>query len=258
MARALSLSLLLFLLAPVIMAQETPKYQVFVGPSYAYEDLTNSKNINGIGWHASLDGTANNWLSAVFDFSGYYSSPKVKLPGLPTAIPIDSSTYLYLFGPQFTSRRWERLTQFAEGLVGVSDFRFTASTVGLTNAVSSTAFAAAFDGGADYTVKSWLAIRLIEADYVVTRFREIVVNPTTGLALACIFLLAFPRPTKQWTASLGLVVLVLMGVALSSCASGSGGSSRINFGTPTGSYTVTLTASGGDTTQTTNVAVTVQ
>jgi hypothetical protein len=81
-----------------------------------------------------------------------------------------------------------------------------------------------------------------------------------GLVLACIFLLglALPRSRKHWTASLGLVVLVLMGVALSSCASGSGGSSQINFGTPTGSYTVTLTASGGGTTQTTNVAVTVQ
>ena len=172
--------MLFLLFASTIKAQETPKYQVFVGPSYAYEDLTNIKNISGIGWHASLAGTANNWLSAVFDFSGYYSSPNVKLPGLPTAIPIDSSTYLYLFGPRFTYRRWERLTPFAEGLVGVADIRFTASSVGLTNAVSSTAFAAAFGGGADYTVKSWLAIRLIEADYVVTRSREIIVDQTSG------------------------------------------------------------------------------
>jgi opacity protein-like surface antigen len=180
MARVLSLSLLFLLFVPVIQAQETPQYEVFVGPSYAREDLTDIKFINGIGWHASLDGTANNWLSAVFDFSGYYSSPKVKLPGLPAPVPINSSTYLYLFGPRFTYRRWERLTPFAEGLVGVSDFRFTASSVGLTNAVSSTAFAAAFGGGADYTVKSWLAIRLIEADYVVTRSRGIVVDATTG------------------------------------------------------------------------------
>ena len=180
MCRALSLSLLLLLFASVIKAQETPQYEVFVGPSYVREDLTNSKFKNGIGWHASLDGTANNWLSAVFDFSGYYSSPKVNLAGLSTPLPIDSSTYLYLFGPRFTYRKWQRLTPFAEGLVGVSNFRFTASSVGLTNAVSSTTFAAAFGGGADYAVKDWLAIRLIEADYVVTRFREISVDQTTG------------------------------------------------------------------------------
>lgn len=180
MGKALSLSLVFLLFASVVKAQETPQYEVFVGPSYSRVDLTNSKFINGIGWHASLDGTANNWLSAVFDFSGYYSSPKVKLAGLSAPVPIDSSTYLYLFGPRFTYRKWQRLAPFAEGLAGVANFRFTASSVGLTNAISSTTFAGGFGGGADYTVNSWLAIRLIEADYVVTRFREISVDPTTG------------------------------------------------------------------------------
>jgi hypothetical protein len=179
MGKALGLSLLFLLSASIIKAQEIPKYQVFVGPSYDREDLTDIKNINGIGWHASLDGTANNWVSAVFDFSGYYTSPKINV-GLPAPLPINSSEYLYLFGPRFTYRKWQRLTPFAESLFGVSDFRFTASSVGLTNAISSTAFAAAIGGGADYTVKSWLAIRLIEADYVLTRSRELGVDPTTG------------------------------------------------------------------------------
>jgi hypothetical protein len=180
MGKALSLSLLFLLLASVTKAQETPQYEVFVGPSYSREEVTNSKFKNGIGWHASLDGTANNWLSAVFDFSGYYSSPKITLPGLSAPVPIDSSTYLYLFGPRFTYRKFQRLTPFAEGLVGVANFRFTASSVGVTNSISSISFAGAFGGGADYTVNNWLAIRLIEADYVVTRFREISVDPTTG------------------------------------------------------------------------------
>ena len=179
MGKALCLSLLFLLFASVIKAQETPQYEVFVGPSYARQDITDVKFINGIGWHASLDGTANNWLSAVFDFSGYYSSPKINV-GLSSPLPINSSNYLYLFGPRFTYRKWQRITPFAEGLLGVANFRFTASSVGLTNAVSSTTFAAAFGGGADYAVKDWLAIRLIEADYVVTRFREISVDQTTG------------------------------------------------------------------------------
>jgi opacity protein-like surface antigen len=180
MGKAMSLSLLLLFFVPVSWAQETPQYEVFVGPSYSREEVTNSKFKNGIGWHASLDGTANNWLSAVFDFSGYYSSPKITLAGLSASVPIDSSNYLYLFGPRFTYRKFQRLTPFAEGLVGVANFRFTASSVGVTNSISSTTFAGAFGGGADYTVNSWLAIRLIEADYVVTRFREITVDPTTG------------------------------------------------------------------------------
>src|ERR1017187_3537871 len=98
MRRILKFLALIFLfLAPAARAQETPQYEAFVGPSYGREDLTNIKFINGLGWHASVDGTANNWLSAVYDFSGYYSSPKVKLVGLSTPIPINSSTYLYMF-----------------------------------------------------------------------------------------------------------------------------------------------------------------
>jgi hypothetical protein len=179
MGRALRLSLLFLFFASVIKAQETPRYEAFVGPSYAREDITNIKFINGIGWHASAEGTANSWLSAVYDFSGYYSSPKINL-GLPVPIPINSSTYLYLFGPRFSYRRWQHLKPFAEGLVGVGNIRFTAESVGLTNAVSSTTFAGAFGGGVDYVIGRRLAIRLIEADYVVTRFREIGIDPVTG------------------------------------------------------------------------------
>jgi len=179
MCRALSLSLLFLLFASVVKAQETPQYEGFAGASYAREDLTNIKFINGIGWHGSVDGTANNWISAVFDFSGHYSSPKINV-GLSNPITIDSSNYLYLFGPRFTYRKWQRITPFVEGLLGVSNFRFTASSVGVTNAISSTAFAAAFGGGADYALNSRFAIRLFEVDYVATRFREISVNQTTG------------------------------------------------------------------------------
>ncbi len=175
----LKLSLLVLFAASAVKAQDTPRFQTFVGPSYAREDLTNIKFINGVGWHASLDGSANSWLSAVYDFSGYYSSPKINL-GLPVPIPINASTYLYLFGPRFTYRHWQHLTPFAEALVGVGNTRFTAESVGLTNAVSSTTFAGSFGGGIDYVLGRRFAIRLIEADYVVTRFREIGIDPVTG------------------------------------------------------------------------------
>jgi hypothetical protein len=200
MGRALRLSLLFLFFASVIKAQETPRYEAFVGPSYAREDITNIKFINGVGWHASAEGTANSWLSAVYDFSGYYSSPKINL-GLPVPIPINSSTYLYLFGPRFSYRRWQHLKPFAEGLVGVGNIRFTAESVGLTNAISSTTFAGAFGGGVDYVIGRRLAIRLIEADYVVTRFRELEVDPITGAVT-----FSGPRRTQNNArASMGIV-----------------------------------------------------
>lgn len=180
MHKRLSFALLLLMFAPVMKAQETPSYEAFVGPSYAREDITDIKFANGLGWHASADGTYNDWLSAVFDFSGYYSSPKIRIPGLTASIPIDSSTYLYLFGPRFTYRKSQRFTPFAEALFGPATAKFTASSVGLTNAVSSTAFAAALGGGVDYALSSRFAIRLFEVDYVATRFRDVIIDQTTG------------------------------------------------------------------------------
>ena len=81
---------------------------------------------------------------------------------------------------------------------------------------------------------------------------------SAGLALCCIFLLVAINKKTRWATSLGLVALVSMGLGLLSCASGSGGSSQINFGTPTGSYTVTVAASSGTAVQTTTISANVQ
>jgi hypothetical protein len=78
-----------------------------------------------------------------------------------------------------------------------------------------------------------------------------------ALAMSCIFLLGVPKQGRRWAATLGLVLLVLLGVTLSSCA-GHGGSNQINFGTPSGVYTVTVTASSGVAAQSGTVSLNVQ
>jgi hypothetical protein len=87
---------------------------------------------------------------------------------------------------------------------------------------------------------------------------------SAGLALASIFLLVIPSRKGRRTAFTELTLLVLSGAALIGCAGGgSGGASRtgssqINLGTPSGSYTATIVAASGDRTQTTTVLLTVQ
>jgi hypothetical protein len=76
------------------------------------------------------------------------------------------------------------------------------------------------------------------------------------LVLACMFLLAVSQEKKRRTGFLGLTMVLLLGITLSSCAGG-GGSSKINFGTAPGAYTVTVSASSGNTTQTTSVLLNV-
>lgn len=88
--------------------------------------------------------------------------------------------------------------------------------------------------------------------------------PSAGLTLAGIFLLIIPGPRGRRTAFVELALLVLSGAVLIGCAGGGSGgatrsgSSQINLGTPSGSYTATIVASSGGRTQTTSVLLTVQ
>lgn len=189
--------LFLCLVVPVVRAQDTPAYEAFVGAAYAREDITQAKfvngkledrYINGIGWHASLTGNANSWIGAVFDFSGEFSNPRFKpddvgLPGTSPVITINSSTFTYLFGPRLTYRRMKHIVPFGEVLLGPATLRATSSDLGITNIISTTAFASAFGGGVDVPWKRHINIRLIEADYVLTRFRELGLDPNTGLPI---------------------------------------------------------------------------
>jgi trimeric autotransporter adhesin len=80
---------------------------------------------------------------------------------------------------------------------------------------------------------------------------------SAAIVMACVFLLG-AQQRRRWDALLGLIVVVFIGLALTSCASENGGSSKINLGTPAGNYTVTVTATSGSTAQSTTVSVSVQ
>jgi hypothetical protein len=185
----------LFIVTAAAHAQETPAYEIFAGASYTREDITDARvvngqledrYINGVGWHASLTGNATSWLGAVFDFSGEFSNPRfapddLGLPGTTPIVTVNSSTFTYLFGPRFTYRGMKHINPFAQVLVGPATFRFSSSDIGLTKVISSTSFASSFGGGIDLPLNNVITIRLIQADYILTRFRELGIDPNTGL-----------------------------------------------------------------------------
>jgi subtilase family serine protease len=78
----------------------------------------------------------------------------------------------------------------------------------------------------------------------------------TGGLFAAV-LLGGVSPRRRWLAVLGLFVAVaiLTGVA---CGGGGGSTVQKSQGTPAGTYTITVTATSGSTTHTTNVSLTVQ
>lgn len=132
-------------------AQDTPAAEFFGGYSYARVDASPASDLNLHGWNASIAGNVNRWLGFVGDFSGHYGSPS----------GVDVSDHTFMFGPRVTARS-EKATPFFHALFGGA----RASGLG----VSETSFAMALGGGIDVNAGQHVAIRVIQADYLMTRF----------------------------------------------------------------------------------------
>ncbi len=123
--------------------------QVFGGYSYLRLD-TQPGNANLNGWEVS--GTINgSWLGFTADFSGDYGSPFGPSTSLNT----------FLFGPQF-SLPLPRVSPFVHALVGAARLS--------TGGASGTVFAGALGGGIDTKIAPFFSYRVIQVDYLATRF----------------------------------------------------------------------------------------
>ncbi len=179
--RKLLLIAALTLALPILaQAQESPRTEVFGGYSYLRGD-DDDGGIDLHGWNASFNQNIVKWAGIKADFSGHYGD--VTLSATQRA---DISSHLFLVGPQFSLRKSERFTPFGHALFGVmrADLTFFDPTgkVSLTDS----AFAMALGGGLDIKVFDIMAVRLFQADYVLTRFDDDTQNAfrvSTGLVL---------------------------------------------------------------------------
>jgi hypothetical protein len=146
MLRKLSLLAGVFLVA-VLSAQAQKiedKVELFGGYSYMRFDSSPSTNLNG--WELSGQYKVANWLGGVADFGGTYGS--------------GASVHTFLFGPQVS---WpKRISPFAHVLLGGAHF----SSSGLAD----TSFSAAIGAGIDSKLAHGISWRVIQGDYLTTRF----------------------------------------------------------------------------------------
>jgi hypothetical protein len=117
-------TLVFSLFAAVAAAQETPKADLAVGYSLLQEIHGLSRTVQGGGAAVALN--LNNWAGAVGDFTLYYDAQ-----GLAAGA--------YTFGPRFSYRHWERITPFAQVLLGGVRY-------------SQNGFAFGTGGGADFAL----------------------------------------------------------------------------------------------------------
>ena len=151
MRKTLTTLALLCLMALPMLAQENDKAEIFGG--YQYSRIS-GENFNG--WTGAVTGNVNNWLGITADVSGAYKSES----------GASLNTYNFLFGPTVSYKQSEKVKPFAHVLFGVSH----ANAGFFSLSASDNSFAMALGGGLDVGFSKNMAVRLVQADYLLTRF----------------------------------------------------------------------------------------
>ena len=155
--------------------EHAPAVELFGGYSYIrFNDkrLLDKENFDLHGGTGSIAGNVNRWFGLVADFAGY------KVTGLPSGTSGTASTYL--FGPKF-SHRGERWTPFAQFLFGFAHVKSDVTTplppgsgsdFFSAGSFHQNAFATALGGGFDLTLTKHVAWRVLQAEYLFTKFPD--------------------------------------------------------------------------------------
>jgi outer membrane protein OmpA-like peptidoglycan-associated protein len=153
-------------LALSTFAQEVPQVEVFGGYSYLRVNPPGDDDgYNFNGWNGSIAVNANRWFGMVGDFSGHYKTIK------DSGFNLDTKLHSFMFGPQFSLRKHDKLTPFAHALFGFShvDQNISPVPTGARAASDWNDFAMALGGGLDFKVHPKVAVRLFQADYFMLR-----------------------------------------------------------------------------------------
>jgi hypothetical protein len=154
--RALYL-LLTLTLGVAALAQETPHWEAFLGYSNQQTDATGS-GVMLHGGHFSLTENVNSWFGGMLDVSGHFRDDHGAF--------VDTETIAY--GPQFTWRKFPSFTPSAHVALGIA--RTSDGFLGVPN--SRIDFAVVAGGALDVPLGKRFAFRVLQADWIGTRFED--------------------------------------------------------------------------------------
>jgi len=166
------------ILGGAAMAQDDHKIEVTGDYSYfrfnpGLPSYFNSQNLNGGGGQGTYFFMPNIGLAA--DLQGYGSYTQCTKPTAPIAGCASGNLFTYMFGPQLKARMG-KLEPFGEVLLGGAHSNLYANACSKISGLcaskspSNNAFAFEVGGGVDFAVTEKIAIRIVDADYVLTRF----------------------------------------------------------------------------------------
>jgi opacity protein-like surface antigen len=176
MRRILILSAVLFFV-PLAANAQTPQVQVYGGYAYTHVDsggltgVFDSHSRDWNGWEASFAANITRYVGVAFDFSGAYGPP---IPGASGnfSFGIREQTpymYTYMVGPQFLLPAG-RILVFAHALAGATQMKRGFTGIYANPVVrSDSAFGAAVGGGIDLSLTQNVALRIAQADYLISK-----------------------------------------------------------------------------------------
>ena len=168
------------------MDSDYPKVEWFMGYSYlrAVPELTEGNRMMWLnGGSTSVAFNLNRYLGLVGDFGGFNETRLLFTTGNPLAAvgpyqAVDAGTaFTFLGGPRLSFRNHERFTPFAQALFGgIRASEETACPNCAPSLPEETVFALTAGAGLDVKLRRHLAIRVIQAEYLMTNFED----TTTG------------------------------------------------------------------------------
>ena len=153
-----------------LMAQDTPKAEVFGGYQYQYlgGDFT---GLNTNGWDASVTANINKHFGIAGQFGGVYKSETVTSDDV--SVTAKAHLYDYTFGPVIAMDFSAKINPFVHVLFGGFTIGGTGAGCLVGSGSESCASASAstnglamkFGGGVDYNLSKRIAIRPIQFDW---------------------------------------------------------------------------------------------
>jgi hypothetical protein len=163
-------AVILSLFALPLMAQDSPKAEVFGGYQYQYlgGDFT---GLNTNGWDASVTANVTKHFGIAGQFGGVYKSESVTSDDVSASA--NAHLYDYTFGPVIAMDFSSKINPFAHVLIGGFTIGGTGSgcLVGgggsscASASASTNGFAMKFGGGVDVKLTKLIAVRLAQFDW---------------------------------------------------------------------------------------------
>jgi hypothetical protein len=136
---------------------------------YSYVRTEGDANLHG--WIGEVTVSLSPKLDFVADFSGHYTS--IEVEGVAEA---DGDLHNFLFGLRYAGTRDRSIRPFVHGLIGFSRASGSVDVLGVNVSVSDNALGVVLGGGFEVPFRDRLAVRAIQADYLLFRSEGVTAN----------------------------------------------------------------------------------